>query len=61
MKKLITTDKEQKKRIETCKLCEFYNPISRRCRKCGCFMQIKTRLRLANCPMGFWDRTDKSE
>ena len=41
-------------RLEICKGCEFFRPVAQTCRKCGCFMQLKTTLEEAKCPIGNW-------
>ena len=34
--------------------CEhFFNPTGT-CKKCGCFMRVKTKLKRATCPVGKW-------
>jgi hypothetical protein len=40
-------------RINICKGCEFLKKHTR-CEKCGCFMNIKTRLGFTKCPIGKW-------
>ena len=44
---------EFKQRWDICKYCEFMD-YSNRCKKCGCFMNIKARLKKAKCPVGKW-------
>ena len=39
-------------RYEICKACPYY--VSLRCKKCGCFMAAKTKLKEATCPIGKW-------
>lgn len=41
-------------RLEICQTCEFYRTRTNQCRKCGCFMKLKTRLEHASCPIGKW-------
>lgn len=41
-------------RLEICKVCEFYRAKTNQCRKCGCFMKLKTKLEHAKCPIGKW-------
>jgi len=45
-------------RIEICKKCEFVKETLRqiRCSKCGCFMSLKARLSMLECPAGKWGR-----
>lgn len=41
-------------RLEICRACEFFRPKTETCRKCGCFMKLKTMLQNAKCPVGKW-------
>jgi len=41
-------------RLEICKTCPFFRPKSQTCKKCGCFMKLKTTLEKAKCPIGKW-------
>jgi hypothetical protein len=41
-------------RLGICKSCEFFRPASKTCKKCGCFMKLKTTLEKAKCPIGKW-------
>lgn len=44
----------QKKRIEICEQCERFFKLTRQCRECGCFMDLKTKLENATCPKDKW-------
>jgi len=41
-------------RFEICKSCPSLIKLSNQCKKCGCFMQLKTKLEDATCPEGKW-------
>ena len=41
-------------RIGICRTCEYFRPKTETCKKCGCFMKLKTRLERASCPIGKW-------
>ncbi len=41
-------------RIAACEQCTFFIVADRRCQKCGCWMEIKTRFRTAKCREGKW-------
>lgn len=41
-------------RLEICKGCEWYRKNTNQCKKCGCFMKLKTSLANAKCPLGKW-------
>jgi hypothetical protein len=41
-------------RLSICEGCEFFVKATLQCKKCGCFMDIKTKLLNAECPVGKW-------
>ena len=41
-------------RFGICNNCEWFRHSSKTCRKCGCFMKLKTHLAEAKCPIGKW-------
>lgn len=41
-------------RLEVCKTCEFFRERTQQCKKCGCFMKLKTKLEHSRCPIGKW-------
>ncbi|NDB60995.1 hypothetical protein EB001_21495 [bacterium] len=43
-----------KYRLEICQACDFYKKRTNQCKKCGCFMKLKTTLENARCPIGKW-------
>jgi hypothetical protein len=51
----------QKQRMEICNGCEFLFKLSKQCRKCGCFMEMKTQLPHAECPIGKWSPAEAAE
>ena len=53
-KPLLLTEEEQKKRLDTCKKCEYFLPRSSRCSQCGCYMKYKVRFSSSECPMEKW-------
>ena len=51
------SDVEQKRVMDICLKCEWYEPTSKlgvRCKKCGCCMDIKKRWATAHCPLKKW-------
>tara|TARA_R100001594_G_C3937262_1_gene239711 strand:- start:486 stop:674 length:189 start_codon:yes stop_codon:yes gene_type:complete len=46
--------KTAKARWDKCKDCTFLTALTSRCRKCGCFMKLKVKLKQAKCPIGIW-------
>lgn len=43
-----------KQRLDICHECPAFKPLTQRCKKCGCFMNMKTQLEKAYCPLGKW-------
>lgn len=43
---------ERNKRIQICNVCE-YNRM-KVCAQCGCMIDLKTKLKKAECPIGKW-------
>jgi hypothetical protein len=48
------TPEEANRRLSICKKCEFFEALSQRCSKCGCFMAVKSYLKAEKCPVGRW-------
>jgi len=48
------SDEIQLKRMSICKKCPFYIKLTHQCTKCGCIMNLKTKLSHAECPIGKW-------
>ena len=42
------------RRLDFCRACEHYDKTFHKCLKCGCFMEAKTLLMAAECPIGKW-------
>ena len=45
---------ESQERWAKCQECTFLTKKTSRCRKCGCFMRAKVKLKKAKCPIGIW-------
>jgi hypothetical protein len=45
---------EASSRLDICKSCPFLIKATVQCKKCGCFMKAKTKLKQATCPEGHW-------
>lgn len=43
-----------KERMDICRACPELIQITTQCKQCGCFMELKTKLEAATCPMGKW-------
>ena len=52
IKNLLIHDKDIiDKRLSICKGCEHFIGVTSQCRECGCFMKVKTRLSVSQCPL----------
>ena len=45
---------EQQRRYDMCQVCEHFASSAKRCKKCGCFMKAKVKLKSASCPVKKW-------
>jgi tRNA(Ile2) C34 agmatinyltransferase TiaS len=45
------------RRTDICKTCPHSHYLLGRfrCKKCGCFIEIKSRVKKAKCPIGLWE------
>lgn len=43
-----------KERYSICKACPELIKVTKQCKKCGCFMAAKTKIKGADCPLGKW-------
>jgi len=48
----------REQRLNTCLSCEHLFKPTNTCKKCGCFMDAKTWLAPASCPIGKWGSVD---
>lgn len=48
------TDELAHERLEICKACPDVIPVVNQCKRCGCFMDLKTKLKISKCPIGKW-------
>ena len=58
---ILAADKEYVRRFKICEGCEFSrvafnvkNIKGLGCKKCGCFMNIKAKIKRMKCPVGKW-------
>ena len=54
-KNIIHDEEVLKMRWDLCSSCEFLTDANK-CEKCGCFMAVKHKLKMAKCPEGKWDK-----
>jgi hypothetical protein len=47
-------DAKSSERFNICKACPELVKLTTQCKKCGCFMKVKTKMEKATCPIGKW-------
>lgn len=52
--KPLCSEEVRQERFKICESCQWFKPRSKTCKKCGCFMNLKTHLLNAKCPIGKW-------
>lgn len=48
------SEEKSSNRFDICKTCPELVKFTSQCKKCGCFMKVKTKLEKAECPVGKW-------
>ncbi len=48
---ITVSQEEQARRLAICHACATYDPVGDRCRGCGCFLSLKTRIATQHCPL----------
>ncbi len=48
------SEEDAETRLNICKACPELIKLTSQCKKCGCFMKVKTKLEKATCPVGKW-------
>ena len=41
-------------RYSICNGCPELIKLTKQCKKCGCFMAVKSKMKVASCPLGKW-------
>lgn len=49
-----TEEDVAKKRMDICEQCDRLIQTTKQCKECGCFMNLKTKLKQATCPLNKW-------
>lgn len=48
------SEEKSQKRLDICFGCDRLIKLTTQCKECGCFMNAKTKLPHASCPIGKW-------
>lgn len=51
---LVVSSEEEKRRKEICKKCDYYKVLY--CEKCNCSISLKTKMKMADCPIDKWSK-----
>lgn len=52
--KVLSDENIINKRLDVCAGCPELIQLTKQCKQCGCFMNLKTKLQNATCPLGKW-------
>tara|TARA_R110002020_G_scaffold212120_1_gene418541 strand:+ start:4605 stop:5003 length:399 start_codon:yes stop_codon:yes gene_type:complete len=61
MNKFFVPNKVYEDRMAICKGCVYYFSLTGQCKRCMCFMKIKSRISSQSCPEKFWEKTSEVE
>jgi hypothetical protein len=50
------TPEQKLERFNICQACDRWKASTRQCKECGCFMDIKTKIKGTECPLGKWGK-----
>lgn len=53
-KKERSAEEKANDRLSICKECPELIQMTKQCKKCGCFMELKVKLEEATCPLNKW-------
>jgi len=51
---IFVPDEVKKSRMSMCRSCPFFSKSDIRCKHCGCYLETKTSLKAAKCPINKW-------
>jgi hypothetical protein len=51
---MFVSKEEYLKRYEICKSCDSFINLTKQCKECSCFMQIKCKFSGVRCPKDYW-------
>jgi hypothetical protein len=51
--KVVVNDDEHQKRLDICRSCENYTTLHM-CKECHCYMPLKTKFSVFECPIKKW-------
>jgi len=61
MSNFFVKDEVYQERMEICRGCVFYKKLLGNCSVCKCFMKIKSRISVMECPKKYWGKTKEVE
>lgn len=53
-KSLMVSEKTYKDRLEVCQSCSKFDKEQNRCFECGCYLPVKAKFILDDCPLNKW-------
>ena len=59
MNKFFVPNNVYEDRMAICKECVYYSKPLGQCKRCLCFMKIKARIGMQECPQKYWSKTSE--
>lgn len=53
---MFTSTKEKDRRYSICQQCPHLRALTKTCKKCNCYMPLKTKIKEVSCPIGKWGK-----
>jgi len=54
LRKDFSREEVSRARMAICESCPSFFKLTKQCKECGCFMEVKTKLGNSKCPLGKW-------
>jgi len=61
MSNFFVKDEVYQERMEICRSCVYYKKLLGNCSVCKCFMKVKARIGVMECPQKYWSKTTEVE
>lgn len=58
-KNLMVSEKVYNDRLEVCKVCPKFDKDQTRCFECGCYLPVKAKFVLDDCPLNKWTMSEE--
>ncbi len=53
---VMLNEEESEQRYNICLECEEFREMTKQCKLCNCFMKMKVKFKVTECPKGLWSK-----